>query len=299
MEILVRIRQIRTARQSREFLRVEVSGLVHRDRALMHVHLACVSAILITLRFSRSHCRLSPFHPVANGMNWPHCGYRALNKLRRRMRAMSGTSSFSIAGTVIAVLSGPAYAGPTLGVHRFFSRDACIASGKLNRDICENAERNAAAEFEEKVVHYASRAACEQAQGRNRCALSLRQSAGAGGGRNGVSFTPRQDGFRIVVRSDFDIQTTPQAQGLTFSSRTALRRDTSIDVRKAHVAAPHVAPVGGQTFGYSEPTGPVIDRSALPPPIPNDPDFNCADYIDLSKGRDPSTACAPARNRRH
>lgn len=175
------------------------------------------------------------------------------------------------------------------GAHTYFSADACAAANKAPKDVCSNAARNAAAEFEEKAPHYPTRAACEQAWRPGGCAVSFRQA-----GRTGVSFTPRQQGFRLAVRSQGDITTTPLAPGLTFSARTALRLAVGIDPRAAGAAAPRAASAGGQTFGASEPTGP---RGELPPPAPVDPNFDCAKYIDPSV-RGEGVACAPAPVRR-
>ena len=190
-------------------------------------------------------------------------------------------------------------AGIFFGSHKYYSKQACIDDKKLTREICENAEANAAAEFEEKAPHFSSRVACEKSYGGGRCAISFRSSAHVVGAKGAVSFTPRQQGFRVFARSDSFVETTPEAPGLKFSSRTALRRATGINPRAANMAAPRtVAPSPGPVFGVSEPVGPSLGKAALPPPVPNDPNFRCEDYIDPSTKGDSSTACAPAPTHR-
>lgn len=181
------------------------------------------------------------------------------------------------------------------GGFTYYSSEACATAGKFSRSVCAHAQANAEAEFEEKAPHFPTRAACERAYGRGQCALSLRASARISGARGGVSFTIRQQGFRIVARSDTDVTTTPVARGLMFSARSALYRRTSIDPRAVARAAPHPtgATASAQTsFGVSNP--PAGAAGPMPPPVRYDPNFNCADYIDPATKGDPNAACAPA-----
>jgi len=198
-------------------------------------------------------------------------------------------SGLVVLSTVIAC--GVGHAQTARGVYTFFSGDECASSGKFSRDICANAKANAEAEFEEKAPHFATRAACEAANGRGQCAVSLRSSAHVAGAKNGVSFTHRQQGFRIVARSDSDITTIPLAKGLSFTTRTALLRRTGVDPRVAQ-RAQAVRSAAPTSFGVSSPEGGAA--GPLPAPVPNDPNFKCSDYIDPSFKGDPNTACAPA-----
>ena len=193
--------------------------------------------------------------------------------------------------TGVVLAGAPAVAAPQIGTYTYFSAQACASAGKMPGEICANAARNAAAEFEEKAPHFPTRAACEQAYGRSACEVSLRQSAAVG--RGGVSFTPRQQGFRVVVRSEHDISTVPLGAGLAFASRTALRQATSIDPRAGTAAAFRRGGEGGQVFGSSSPDGP---KGPLPPPVPYDPNFDCSKYIEPSSKGDAQGACAPVPN---
>lgn len=202
------------------------------------------------------------------------------------------------ASVLASAFASQVAAGPTSGSYLFISRQACAASGKFDAELCTRAEANATAEFEEKAPRFATRAACEQAYRLGACAISLR----ATGGRGGVSFTPRQQGFRIVARGQRDISTQPVAPGLNFSSRSALRQATWInpratpqrpDSQKLGGAPTPQAGPGATSFGASSPDG---EKHALPPPPPADPNFDCSAYIEPSSKADAATACAPAPN---
>lgn len=193
----------------------------------------------------------------------------------------------------VATSAEDGYAQTAIGSFTFYANDNCADSGKFSREICAHAKANAQAEFEEKAPHFATRAACEAANGKAQCALSFRSSAHVAGAMGGVSFTVRQQGFRIVARSSTDVNSIPIAKGLTFSSRTALARRTDIDPRVAQRAM--AAKAATQSFGVSSPEGGVA--GPLPPPVPNDPNFKCSDYIDPAVKGDPNAACAPAPRR--
>jgi len=182
------------------------------------------------------------------------------------------------------------------GSYTYFSPESCASAGKMPKDACANAARNAAAEFEEKAPHYPSRAACEQAYRPGGCSVSFRQGAASG---KGVSFTPRQQGFRVTVRSDNDISTIPLAPGLNFAPRPATRLAISIDPRAAGSAAPRAAaggggPGGDAVFGTSMPDG---QKGPLPPPVEVDPNFDCSKYVEPSKDGRGGAGCLPAPNR--
>lgn len=187
----------------------------------------------------------------------------------------------------------PATADPQHGVYTYGSAQACIADGKAPKEVCSYAAMNAAAEFEEKAPHFSSRAACEQAYRRNGCAISFRQGAIGAGARRAISFTLRQEGFRLVVRSEHDISTLPISPGLVFSTRTALRQAASIDPRAAGQAAPRFGSPPGVAFGVPEATG---AKGPLPPPVPFDPNFDCSKYVEPSSKGDVESACAPVPN---
>lgn len=173
------------------------------------------------------------------------------------------------------------------GSYTYFTAESCASANKMPKDVCSNAFRNAAAEFEEKAPHFPTRAACEQAYRSGACAVSFR--SGAGSKRN-VSFTPRQNGFRVVVRSDSDITTMPVSPGLNFGSRPATKLAIGIDPRHAGSAVPR--PMGeGQAFGFSEPeAGRGGER---PSPIPYDPNFDCSKYVEPSAKGDRNSGCLP------
>jgi uncharacterized protein YgiB involved in biofilm formation len=171
------------------------------------------------------------------------------------------------------------------GSYQYYSADRCASAGKVPKEICKNAATNASAEFEEKAPHFSTRTACESAYGPGACAISLRQS-----GSRGVSFTPRQEGFRLVVRSGNDISAQPIARGLEFSSRTAVRPAMSINPRLAGLAARGRPGAAGVVFGSSAPDG---VRGPLPPPVPFDPNFDCAAFVEPSSKGDVQSACAP------
>lgn len=178
------------------------------------------------------------------------------------------------------------------GSYTYLTAESCASANKMPKDVCSNAFRNAAAEFEEKAPHFATRAACEQAYRSGACAVSFRNAAGAKGN---VSFTPRQNGFRVVVRSDSDITTMPVSPGLNFGPRPATRLAIGIDRRHAGSAVPR--PMGeGQTFGLSEPEG--GRGGERPPPIPYDPNFDCSKYVEPSAKGDANSGCLPGPARR-
>lgn len=207
---------------------------------------------------------------------------------------MAAQSSIGWIIAVVLISAGaPAAADPQHGVFTYRSAQACIADGKAPRDVCSYAAMNAAAEFEEKAPHFPSRAACEQVYRRNACAISFRQGAIGAGARRAVTFTPRQEGFRLILRSDHDISTLPISPGLNFSNRTALHQAASIDPRAAGQAASRSGSTAGAAFGVPEAGG---AKGPLPPPVPFDPNFDCSKYIEPSSKGDVESACAPVPN---
>ena len=192
--------------------------------------------------------------------------------------------------------AGHASADISRGQFSYGSARNCVSAGKVPSDLCSNAEANSSAEFAEKTPHFPTRPACEQVYGRNECALGFSSGGGAVKAKGGVIFTPRQQGFRIVVKSERDATVIPVATGLSFSPRSILRRNTSIDPRASHL--PRAAlrgPAGGGQFGVSSPTG--EGGGPLPPPPSYDPNFDCAAYLEPSAKGDARTGCAEAPRR--
>jgi len=169
-----------------------------------------------------------------------------------------------------------AHAGTPLPNGNFTYSDArkCVAEGRLPAEICAFAEANAAAEFEEKAPRFATRSACEQAYGPGGCSLGFRGAEGWAGKKNSLFFSPRQKGFRVTVKSEHDATVVPLGSDLVFSTRSALRRDASINPRARR----------------DEPTSPSVQHG---PPPPMDPNFDCSAYLDPSDKGDPRTGCAP------
>lgn len=178
----------------------------------------------------------------------------------------------------------------------FGSERHCLSSGRLSPEVCANASANASAEFEEKAPRFPDRQACEHVFHAG-CSLGFRGEAGFGGRRDAIFFTPRQQGFRIIIRSGGDIRVTPVGAVGNFSSRSALTRDASIRPRGARDyrgATAHADGSGAPTsFGVATPDG---AKGAVPPRPPFDPDFDCASV--LEPGSDPSTGCVAAPLRR-
>jgi hypothetical protein len=203
-----------------------------------------------------------------------------------------GALGLIVAAAFASVAGLPSVAAETQrGTYTYFSVDGCMSAGKIPKEACANAARNASAEFEEKAPHFPTRAACEAAYRPGGCAVSFRQAPGAKGG---VSFTPRQQGFRVMARSENDISTTPLSPGLNFSNRTAVRSAISIDPRAAGAAAPRPVanPDGGAgaVYGSSNPDGPKLP---LPAPEPYDPNFDCSKYVEPSKDKNAGSGCLP------
>ncbi|MFY9656325.1 MAG: DUF1190 domain-containing protein [Methylocystis sp.] len=174
----------------------------------------------------------------------------------------------------------------------YLNAAACVSRGGRSQELCANAEKNAAAEFDEKAPRFATRAACEAAM-RGPCAIGFGER---GDRKHGVYFTPRQDGFRIVGTSGRDPTVTPVAGSLPFQPRPVNRRDVSISRQ-----ASKYWDWGSRTaatpadVGVSSPDG---AKAEIPPPPPVDPNFDCAAVLEPSARASAATACAPAPARR-
>jgi uncharacterized protein YgiB involved in biofilm formation len=229
----------------------------------------------------------------------------AISKVRRRKiraRTIRSSLAWGLAIPLLGfLLTPPSQAQSMKGAFTYSSAHNCVSSGKLSPEICGNAEANAAAEFEEKAPRFATRGACEQAHASASCSIGFRGADGWAGRKNAVYFTLRQQGFLVTVKSEHDVVTVPLATGLTFSPRSALRRDASIKPqasRNQPATIPPRAggrPAGKGAFGVSTPEG---AKSPLPPPPPVDPNFDCAALLEPSAKGDPNTGCALAPNRR-
>ena len=174
------------------------------------------------------------------------------------------------------------------GEYAYASAGACVAAAKLPADLCANAQANAAAEFSEKALRFQDRAQCERALASG-CELGFVGANGWSGKRGAVYFTPRQEGFRIVVRSALDMVVTPVAKGLNFFPRSILRRDTHVAYSSRQTRDAHAA--GAGQIGDPLPAG---VRGPLPPPAPVDPNFDCDSYLEPSARGDPNPRCYPA-----
>jgi hypothetical protein len=214
------------------------------------------------------------------------------------MRFLTSVTTGSVLALHCWALSpvGLARAEPARGAFSYTSARACVSAGKLNAELCDHAEKNAAAEFEEKAPRFPTRQACETAR-HGPCAVGFSGAGGWTGRKTDVYFTPRQQGFRVTVKSERDATTTPVASGLSFSPRTALRRDVAISPQAhRYWSGAAAAPAAGTSFGLATPEGAKGD---VPPPPPVDPNFDCAAYLEPSAKGDPSTGCAPAPARKH
>ncbi|ARN80616.1 hypothetical protein B1812_05505 [Methylocystis bryophila] len=190
--------------------------------------------------------------------------------------------------------SAQALRGPSGSV--YLNAAACVAKGGRSPQLCGNAEKNAAAEFEEKAPRFETRAACERAL-RQPCALGYNGRGAWEGHRHGIYFTPRQDGFRIIESSGRDATVTPVAGSLAFQPRSATRLEVSISPQASRYwnwANRAAGPAGD--FGVSSPDSP---KGVIPPPPAVDPNFDCAAVLEPSARASAATACvlAPARRR--
>lgn len=122
--------------------------------------------------------------------------------------------------------------------------------------------------------------------------------------KSGFHFSPREDGFQIVVGGDRDMTvfSTIARGGVGFRPRSILKRNAQINPEIARRARDEwrarpmtAAGPEGARFGVDTPPvgGPV------PPPPPVDPNFDCAAALDPGANGDASTGCYPIPARRH
>jgi hypothetical protein len=174
----------------------------------------------------------------------------------------------------------------------YLNAPACVSRGHRSPQLCGYAEKNAAAEFEEKAPRFATRAACEKALHRP-CAIGFSSRGGWSERQHGVYFTPRQDGFRIVEALGRDPTVTPVSGSLPFQPRSTSRLDVSISAQASKYWNWETRSAAGSAgeFGVSSPDGAKGD---IPPPPPVDPNFDCASVLEPSARASAATACAPA-----
>ncbi|HTO78266.1 MAG TPA: DUF1190 domain-containing protein [Methylocystis sp.] len=177
----------------------------------------------------------------------------------------------------------------------FLNAAACVSRGGRNPQLCGYAEKNAAAEFEEKAPRFATRAECESAL-RRPCAIGFSHSDAWSKRQHGLYFSPRQDGFRIIEASGRDPTVTPVSGSLAFQPRPTTRLDVSISPQASRYWnwSNRTAGSAGD-FGVSSPDG---RKGEIPPPPPVDPNFDCAAVLEPSARDSAATACAPAPVRR-
>jgi hypothetical protein len=178
----------------------------------------------------------------------------------------------------------------------YLNAAACVSRGGRNPQLCGYAEKNAAAEFEEKAPRFPTRAACESAL-RQPCAIGFNHAGAWSDHRRSIYFTPRQDGFRIIEASGRDPAVTPVAGSLAFQPRPVTRLDVKISPQASkYWDWTNRAAASSGDLGVSSPDGP---KGEIPPPPPVDPNFDCAAVLEPSARASAATACAlaPARGR--
>jgi len=177
------------------------------------------------------------------------------------------------------------------GSFTFASESACLSDKRFTGKQCHTAAINSQAEFDEKSPRYPTRSACEAVLGPRRCSLGFAAGGVPSGTNRGVYFTPQQSGFRIVVRSENDMSVVPLALSpfLTFQTRTILRPQITRNPRVHEQAEEAFKARTGSELSSPEAglAGP------LPPPPPNDPNFDCASVIEQKNGENPATGCYP------
>lgn len=187
------------------------------------------------------------------------------------------------------------------GAYVYSDEKSCVAGGRVDAPICANAAANARAEFDEKAPRYPTREACDRVFPRDRCSVGFSGADGWAGKRSAIYFSPRMFGFRINILSEREAYVTPMITGISFSRRTAMRRDTGVDFAVARQARrnwrPDAQPAsgGGESFGVDTP--PSGDGSGAVPRPPIDPNFNCAAVLEPNAHGDAASGCYPMPGR--
>jgi uncharacterized protein YgiB involved in biofilm formation len=161
-------------------------------------------------------------------------------------------AAFAVAGFVLV----PADLAAQVAGQTYIRRDECIEAGKLSPEQCENAYRNARAEFEQKAPRYASRAACERAH--KRCGAQVATTGGwdALARGAGATYVPRFVGIRVTGEGAAS-KSLPIVEGaakIAFSPRQVAALDDKVAGRRAVIG-------GGDGGGRGQQaSGPYIRR---------------------------------------
>jgi uncharacterized protein YgiB involved in biofilm formation len=155
-------------------------------------------------------------------------------------------------------------AKPQAGAAQTYARrDECVEAGRLTDAQCENAYRNARAEFEEKTPRYAGRASCERVH--KRCGVQLSGAGFEALARGGATYVPRFAGIR-VSGSGASATATPLVEGggkLSFGARQVATLDNRVASRRSVMQDPRAASRrndGGQQFTGQGTSGPFARR---------------------------------------
>lgn len=167
---------------------------------------------------------------------------------------LARAAAFAVAWLALA----PADLAAQAAGQTYVRRDECIEAGRLSAEQCENAYRNARAEFEQKAPRYASRAACERAH--RRCGAQISTTGGwdalaRGGG--GATYVPRFVGIRVTGEGAAG-RTLPIIEGsarVAFSPRQVAALDDKVAARRAVIG-------GGSGGGQhsQQASGPYVRR---------------------------------------
>lgn len=161
-------------------------------------------------------------------------------------------AAFAVAGFALA----PADLAAQAAGQTYIRRDECIEAGKLSPEQCENAYRNARAEFEQKAPRYASRSACERAH--KRCGAQVATTGGwdALARGAGATYVPRFVGIRVTGEGAAS-KALPIVEGaarIAFSPRQVAALDDKVAGRRAVIGGS-----GGGQHGQQA-SGPYIRR---------------------------------------
>jgi uncharacterized protein YgiB involved in biofilm formation len=166
-----------------------------------------------------------------------------------------------ILGAADAMAQG---AKPQPGATQTYARrDECVEAGWLSAAQCENAYRNARAEFEEKTPRYAARASCERAH--KRCGVQLSGAGFEALARGGATYVPRFAGIRVNGIGD-RATATPVVEGggkLAFAARQVAALDNRVASRRPVAQEARAASgrnAGGAQFSGQGTSGPFARR---------------------------------------
>jgi len=137
----------------------------------------------------------------------------------------------------------------------YVRRDDCIEAGKLSAEQCENAYRNARAEFEQRAPRYASRSACERAH--KRCGAQMSTTGGwdaLARGAGAAAYVPRFVGIRVTGEgaSGRALPVIEGAARVAFSARQVAALDDKVAARRSVT--------GGRNRHSEQASGPYVRR---------------------------------------